>query len=511
MAQPSSAEQRRCPGERYDISVAICVARQANHYPKCLLCRHRSEPAAESETGDPRIKSSIFRTTSIAGRVPSEINEYVVRKIGRAAAQYLRAESAGVSAMVVGCDLRENSRNLSRIFCEGANAGGLRTVSIGTAPPDMLRFALITRKFGAAAFISGCHAAANVNGIRLYRGNGVPLTFERGLDKIGLIARRIRPARSRAVGQRDTLDPLEAYRSYVLRFAGRLEPFTIVLDASCGIAGSVVPRVFEKLPVKVRGVHCEADRRSKFLGQRFPAPEVQQSLRAAVRSSGARLGAAIDFDGDLVVFCDELGNLLRSDVAAALIGRELVTRTPGARIAYDLRFTGAVREEIVKAGGHGLRTRADPLALAQATQQRDAVYAADALGRHFFRDMLGSESPTLALLLMCCVAARQQQPLSRLAASIRRYSHSGELRYEMPSPEAAERVIADARQEFKEADQDLLDGLTCRLPNWWFNMRQPPGSASLRVNIEGRTRSDERRGRMILEQIIRRRQARRTA
>ena len=506
MSKADEGEKRQCPGERYEISLAICRARQANRYPKCLLCTHQAAPVGEGQAGDPKIKDAIFRTTCIAGRVPSEINEYVVRKIGTAAAQFLRAESRSVTSIIVACDLRENSRNLSRVFCEGANVGGLRTVNIGAAPPEVLRFALASRKLGAAALISGCHAAENVNGIRLYRHNGVPVTHESGLDKVGLIARQVNPVGTRAQGQRETMNPLEAYRSYVLKFASRLEPFKVVVDASSGIAGSVAQHVFERLPVKVVGTHWDADGRSKLLGQHFPPAEVQQALLSAVRSNDARLGAAVDFDGDVVVFCDEQGSLLRNDVAAALIAGEMLARTPGARVAYDLRFTGAVREDILRAGGQALRCRTDPIQLAQAMRQNEAIYGADFMGRHFFRDMFGSESPVLALLMMCSALSRGQEPLSKLAAGICRYSYSGELRYELASDETAEQVVQEVKGAFRAARQDALDGLTCRLPTWWFNLRHLSGSSSLRLTIEGKTPSDERRGRYMLEQIVQRRQ-----
>ena len=138
MATADKSESRRCPGEKYTITLAVCEARQANHYPKCLLCKYHGGRGGEGPSSDPKVKTSIFRTTSIAGRVPGEINEYVVRKVGTAAAQFLRAESGAVSSMVVGCDLRENSRNLGRIFCEGANTGGMHTAYVGTVPDSPL-------------------------------------------------------------------------------------------------------------------------------------------------------------------------------------------------------------------------------------------------------------------------------------------------------------------------------------------------------------------------------------
>ena len=506
MAAPDPHNVRKCPGERHDIPLAICVARQANHYPKCMLCKHHTSQPDEALPGDPKIKPIIFRTTSVAGRVPSEINEYTVRKVGTAAAQYLRAESSSVASMVIGCDLRESSRNFCRTLCEGIGTGGLHAVSIGTVSPEVLRFTLASQQLGAGAFVSGCHAAENVNGIRFYRHSGAPLTFETGLDKIGLLARRVKPGRIRAVSHREMLTPPTDYRSYVLKFAGHLNPLKIVVDASCGIAARLVPFVFQRLPLEIVPCHFEADARRELLGKRFPAPQVQSAVKRAVRSNGAQLGAAIDFDGDLIAFYDETGAPLTNDVSATLISGELLKRHPNARMAYDVRFTAAFREDVRKAGGRPLECPANLIALDAATRQRDAIYAADPAGRHFFRDLFSSESPVLALLLMCSLLSRKEASLSRLAAEVCRYRHSGELSYDMPSAEAAEEVVLELREQFKGAQCEQLDGLTMRMENWWFNIRQPGGAASLRLNIEARTGGELRSRRMSLERIIKRHQ-----
>jgi len=506
MAQQGLQQGRKCPGERYEITLAICRARQANHYPKCLLCKHYAGETTEDTATDPKVGAGIFRTSSIAGHVPSEINEYVIRKVGTAAAQFLRAESAGLSAMAAGYDLRKGSRNLCRIFCEGASQGGLNTISVGPATPEIVRFAQEANGLGGAAFISGCHGPESFNGVRLYSQDGAQLTFRTGLDKISLIARKTKPGRTRAQGQRNMLDPRSSYRSYVLKFAPNLAAFRIVVDCSRGIAGSIIPFLFDRLPVEVTLTHGEADGSPLLLGRRLPAAETQSAVESAIRAGRARMGAAIDFDGDIIAFFDETGALVRSDVAAALIAGELLHRTPRARIAYDLRFTGAVREQILKAGGQTLATPADPLVLANATLQKDALYAADIAGRHFFRDLSGAESPVLALLLMCSLLSRTDERLSRLASEVARYSHSGELRYDMPSPEAAAEAIEEMAGEFRDGKHDTMDGLTVHLPTWWFNVRHTVGSSTLKLVVEGRTRSDERRGRAALERIVKARQ-----
>lgn len=502
--QTNNDHKRRCPGEKYDISLAICQARQANQYPKCLLCEHCARRPDEGPSTDPKVKSSIFGENAIQGEVPGEINEYVMRKVGTAAAQYLRAEGGRPPSMVVGCDGRENSRNLARIFCEGANAGGLNTLQIGPATPDMLHFVLGTRKAGAGAHISGCQAAPNVNGVRLYRDSGLPVTFDTGLDKVGLIARRLKPGRSKSPGRNDSEDVLEDYRDFLLKFAPQLKQVTVAVDGACGIGGRVMPYVLSKLPVKVVRCHTEPDRRSDFLGQPHPAQQIERSIRDRIRSGGAQVGIAVDYDGDLCTFYDEDGTPLRHDIAAALLCRELLHRMPGARVAYDLRFTAAVREEIMRGDGRPLRTASSRLALSRATRQMEAVYAANFEGRHFFRDIFGVESPALALLFMCSLLSRTEQSLSSLVEEVSRYAHSGTMRYAVPSHEAAEEAMEDVKMEFRDADRDSVDGLTYRFTDWWFNLRLPDQAANLLLTVEGRDESKRNRGRQMIERVLKR-------
>ena len=155
MSPKEPPEERTCPGEKYSITLAICRTRQRNRYPKCLLCPHRSAEVAGAVATDPKVRASIFHSTSVMGRVPQEVNEYVMRKVGLAAAQLLRAENPGGSRFLVACDGRDNSRSFGRVFCEGVNRGGMDAVSLGAAPPELLAFVLGTDGCTGAAFVGG--------------------------------------------------------------------------------------------------------------------------------------------------------------------------------------------------------------------------------------------------------------------------------------------------------------------------------------------------------------------
>ncbi len=491
-----------CPGEKYSISRAICRTRQRNQYPKCLLCPHRSEDAAGRTAIDPKVTTSIFRSTGVLGRVPQEINEYVVRKIGLAAAQFLRAENPAGSRLVVACDLRENSRGFTRIFCEGANRGGIDTTNIGIVPPELVAFALGTDGCTGGAFIGGRNYADNVNGVRLWRSNAALVGFGVGLEKIALIARRLRTGHSRLPGEMKGVDLLGDYVSYVLKFAPNLAPLKVVLDAGCGAAGRVVDAASAELPLQITPEHFDEDGHNEFLGRNFPSAALVSSVKSRVREAGADLGAAFDFDGQRIAFFDERGELLRHDAAAGLIGAEVVARTPGAAIAYDLRASAALRERIAEHEAQPLPGPATPLAFTQHFRRSDAAYGADLTGLHYFKGFFRSPSALVALLLFCSYVSRERQGVSELAADMDRYSQSGEIAISLPSGEAAQEVLEKLREEFPDAERDMIDGLSVRQPDWWFNLRQRGSTADLRLNVEGRTARDQRRGRQTVERLV---------
>jgi len=503
------APKRKCPGERYEISEAICKARQANRYPKCLLCTFFSGGADDLATGDPKVKKSIFRSDAIVGEVPDEINDYVMLKIGYATGQVIKAQRHSTRPVVIACDKRENSRNLSRIFGEGLKSAGINAVNLGPATPDMLRFAMAEHDMEAAAFISGCNAKAEINGIRIISRDGRPILFKNGIEKIGLIARRMKPAKSRSHGRSQTIRILPAYRSFLIGLMPQLKSLKVVIDGSGGIGGEVIPYILGKTQLDVIKSHCEPDAGSELLGLRFPAGPVNTSVQGLIGENNAHLGMAIDYDGDLCTFYDEKGNALRSDVAGALIARELLELKPDLKIAYDLRSSAAFREEVLRGGGQPIQTSPATGPIREAIIAKGAEYAFDIDGRHLFKAFRGGESPPLALLLLCSALSRNQSPLSAMAKHVARYAYSGVVSHEMPTPEKADAAVKDLCRTFTDCQKDDTDGLTFRFPSWWFHVKHNPESRLIRICVEGPTEKEERNGRRAVEEIIRKYQHRR--
>jgi phosphomannomutase len=221
-----------------------------------------------------------------------------------------------------------------------------------------------------------------------------------------------------------------------------------------------------------------------------------------VREAGAAAGAAFDFPGERVVFFDERGRRLRHDTAAGLVATELLTQNPGGCVTYDLRSSATLGARVRQMDGQPVSAPTGRQAFARHFRRNEALYGADASGLHYFRDFFRFPSPMLALLVFCTHLSREGRRVSELAGELDRFSHSGEISIGLPSAEAAGPVLSRVRDEFQHAEREMIDGLTVRTQDWWFNLRQPGKASELRLNVEGRNSRAVRRGRQTVERIV---------
>ena len=275
-----------------------------------------------------------------------------------------------------------------------------------------------------------------------------------------------------------------------------------MVDAAAGLAARMVPYVLEGLPARQMAQNFDRETGQQFLGQPFPAERACKKLTRRMQTKGADLGAAFDFAADRVCFFDETGARVRQDAAATLLARELLRRHGGGVMVYDLRASAAFREVVSKGGGSAVSSPVGRLAVARQMRQTDALYATDLMGRHYFKGFYRSNSPMVALLLMCSIVSRSEKPMSELVGDIDRYHHSGEIKVKTPSPEAAREALERVDHEYQDAERERKDGLTVRFPTWWFNLRGVGDRPELRLNVEGRTEEDEQAGRREVLKIV---------
>ena len=426
--------------------------------------------------------ATIFKAYDVRGIYPDQLDEDAARRIGLAFATW-----TGADRIVLGRDCRLSSPSLAAAFTDGATRGGADVIDIGLATTDMVYFAS-GRLATPGAMFTASHNPSHYNGVKLCLAGAAPVGQDTGLADIRRLAEQDggetgRPTGRGAVRPQNMLEP---YLEHLLGFADvrRFAEFTVAADAANGMAGLVVPPLFERLPVKLVPLYMDLD--GTF--PNHPAdpiqPENQVDVKRAVAEHGADLGLAFDGDADRVFFVDEHAEGVSGSLITALAAGGMLERHPGATILYNLICSRVVPEVIAEHGGKAVRTRVGHSFIKKVMAETGAVFGGEHSGHYYFRDHYNADSGLVASMVVMDQMSKAGKPLSELLGPLRRYADSGEINSEVADKEAVIELLAET---FRDGRQDRLDGLTVEFDDWWFNVRPSNTEPLLRLNVEART------------------------
>lgn len=440
--------------------------------------------------------SKIVKAYDIRGVVPDELDAEVAEALGRAAAVELQGD-----ALVVARDMRSSSEELAGAFMAGVRAQGVDSIDIGLASTDLLYYA--SGRLGLpGAMWTASHNPAQYNGLKLCRAGAEAVSLDTGLAQIRDRAQAREFPDADASGSHHERDLIEDYAEHVLSFVDvdGMRPLKVAVDAGNGMAGVVVPPVFDPLPAELVPLYFEPDGQFPNHPPNPLEPENLRDLQAAVKERGCELGLAFDGDADRMFCVDERGEPLSPSLIAAVIADKLLERDPNATILYNLICSKVVPETIEQAGGEAIRTRVGHSFVKAVMKDTGAVFAGEHSGHYYFRDNFRADSGLIAAVLLLEALSDSGGSMSDLVAPYDRYVQSGEINSEVDDQDAVTEEVADAFADQGEAD--WTDGLTVSGDGWWFNLRPSNTEPVLRLNVEaGDAESMERVRDRVLELV----------
>jgi phosphomannomutase len=434
------------------------------------------------------IDESIFKAYDIRGVYPDSLNEDVARDIGRAFVAYLGLSG---SRVVVARDMRLSGEALKTAFIEGVTRSGADVLDLGLVSTDALYFAVGHLEEPGGAMITASHNPKEYNGFKLCREDAIALSGEHGISQIrDLITSGKLPEPAEYPGSVEESDIAEDYASHCLSFINTegLRPLNIVVDAGNGMAGKMLPPIFEKLPFDYVPMYFELDGSFPNHPPNPIEPENMKDLQERVVAEDADFGAAFDGDADRVFVVNEKGETISGDILAALVAKNVLEKEPGATILYSAVCSKALPELIESEGGRTIRTKAGHSIIKPQMREYNAAFGAEHSGHFYFRDNYFADSGIIAMLTVSELVARQDGPISELLAPIDHYVRSGEINLEVEDQEAALRKVEEHYAQRDDPKIDHLDGLTVDYGDWWFNLRPSNTEPLLRLNVEASDR-----------------------
>ena len=426
----------------------------------------------------------IFKAYDIRGTYPDQLDEKTAYLIGGGFVHFLGAKKVAVAR-----DVRLSGEKLQQALIRGITDAGADVDILGVITTDALYFAVGKFGYDGGIMITASHNPAEYNGFKMCKSSAVPLSADSGLPEIKKIVKSGSFKISEEPGTIREMDIIEDYITHCLSFINvkNLLPFRIAVDAGNGVAGLVLPKIFEKLPFEVKELYFEPD---GSFPNHLPSPiepENTAELRKVVVDEKLDFGIAFDGDADRMFIVDELGNLIGGDMVTAMVSQKMLHDFPGSYIVYNLICSKTVPETIEKYGGKPIRSRVGHAFIKPLMRKYDAIFGGEHSGHFYFRDNWFADSGLIAFLIVAELLSQREKKPSELIAEMDHYYRTGEINTRVEDRAKTLSAVAKFVENETGVKPDTTDGITFDFGDWWFNLRPSNTEPLIRLNLEAST------------------------
>lgn len=313
------------------------------------------------------MKRRYFGTDGVRGRVgePPMTVDFALRLASAAA----RVLAPGGGTVLIGKDTRLSGYMFEAALEAGLTAAGANVLLAGPLPTPAVAY--LCRELGAefGIVISASHNLYDDNGIKIFAAGGEKLSDEQENAIEALLDEPPLTLESAALGRARRVDHARVdYQEFCKALMPpdtNLAGFKMVVDCAHGAAYKVAPRVLAELGAEIIPIGCSPNGRNINEGCGSTEPEL---LATTVKGVGARMGVALDGDGDRCVLVDEHGRLVDGDQLLFVLAR-------------DAKVRGELRGPVVG-------TVMSNLGLEQALAELDIPFLRAAVGDRYVMAML---------------------------------------------------------------------------------------------------------------------------
>jgi phosphoglucosamine mutase len=232
----------------------------------------------------------------------------------RLASATARVLAPGGGRVLIGKDTRVSGYMFESALEAGFVAAGVDVMLIGPLPTPGIAY--MTQRLGCSfgVVISASHNAYEDNGIKFFDATGSKLSdgIEQRIES--LLEMNVVTQESQHLGKAIRIDrsrtQYQDFCASTIPAGMNLQGFKIVVDCANGAGYKVAPRVLSDLGAEIVPIGCSPNGRNINDGCGSTCPELLQLTVPGVR---ARVGLALDGDGDRVVMVDELGRCVDGD------------------------------------------------------------------------------------------------------------------------------------------------------------------------------------------------------
>lgn len=313
-------------------------------------------------------KRKYFGTDGVRGPVGQyPITPDFAMKLGWAVGKALAGEGAKV---IIGKDTRLSGYMFESALEAGLSAAGMNVYLLGPLPTAGVAYLTRTLLADLGVMITASHNPHSDNGIKFFSKAGAKLSDETEMLVEKYLEQDLKLVKPDHIGRVRRIE--DGPGRYIEFCKASLPPFQqlsnlkVVLDCANGATYHIAPNVLHELGAEVITIHDKPNGTNinHECGSTHP-----DSLVKAVLEHKADVGVAFDGDGDRVIMCDHLGNIINGDQILYLI-------------ALDSKARGKLN------GGGVVGTLMSNLGFEQALKRKKIQFARSKVGDRYVMEML---------------------------------------------------------------------------------------------------------------------------
>lgn len=429
------------------------------------------------------LPEEIFRAYDIRGVAGVTLTAQGAYLLGRAIGT--EASEAGQQTVLVARDGRLSSPELTRSLIKGLLESGRDVINLGLVPSPVLYYATEVLETQTGVMVTGSHNPPTHNGMKIVI-KGETLYG----DRIQAIRTRISTGDfNEGQGREQELDISDRYLADVTNDIVLARPLKIGIDCGNGAAGELAPKMFTQLGCEVSALYTEIDGSFPNHAPDPGNPENLADLIRLVDQEKLDLGLAFDGDGDRVAVVTNRGEIIWPDRLMMLFARDVLSRSPGADILFDVKCTRALPAIIRKSGGRPLMYKTGHSLIKAKMKETGAPLAGEISGHIFFADRWhGCDDGMYAGARLLEILSLLDDPASQIFSGLKTGITTPALYIEVE--ESQKFTLVDAlsarAEQFAGGRPTTIDGLRVDFPDGWGLVRASNTTASLVARFEGR-------------------------
>ncbi len=446
----------------------------------------------------------IFREYDIRGIYNGQFDKDFAFELGRAFSSYLKSNTKKEKLTVaIGYDARVSSPEVTESLTKGFNASGVNVVNLGLVTTPMCYFATFAVEgVDGAVQVTGSHNPPDYNGFKISLGKQT--IFGEEIQKLRVIMEK--KDYITGTGTNEKLDIFPRYLERYKKEFGTLKNVKVVLDCGNGSAGVIVRSLFQAAGLDPVVLFEKPD---GTFPNHHPDPTVEKNLvdlAKAVKESGAICGIGFDGDADRIGVVDHTGKMLYGDELMVIISRDILSRTPGAKIIGDVKCSDRLFQDVEKHGGIPIMWKTGHSLVKEKIKIEKAPFGGEMSGHVFFSDRnYGYDDAPYAALRLVEILSRTGKTLPQLLEGLPPAFNTPEIRIDT-TEEKKVLIVEKIKEHFipliDPKKINLIDGIRISFPDGWALCRSSNTQPVLVVRFESYTEAGLKRIQDSFETIV---------